>query len=198
MSNVITNEETPNGMALLIIDMINHFQHDDGHQLFENSLPAARAIAELKTKCIDARVPVIYVNDNFHKWHDTFASTVEGVETASAEGAEMVDLLRPQKDDYYVLKPHRSGFYKTPLGLLLHELEVSAVILTGITTDICVLHTGQDAYMRGLRLVVPRDCTAAVRSEYHTQSLDILSRTADAETTISTELSLTGRSERNT
>jgi nicotinamidase-related amidase len=190
MPGVITDTTAKHGTALLIVDMINAFDYEDGAELFENAVPAAEAIAELKRKCVQGEVPAIYVNDNFHKWHNSFASTIDAVEEASTEGRRMVSLLRPNKEDYYVLKPHRSGFYKTPLGLLLSELEVSRVILTGVTTDMCILHTGQDAYIRGFELVVPGDCTAALRQEYHSQSLEILKRTGNADTRDSAEIRL--------
>lgn len=166
--------------ALLIVDMINDFRFESGDRLFENALPAAKAIASLKES---SSVPFIFVNDNFKKWHDSFASTIESVEKSSEQGREIVSVLRPRKDDYYILKPHRSGFYKTPLRLLLESIGVTDLIITGVTTDICVLITASDAQMRGFRVRVPRNCCAAVRDEYHEQALDLLARNADADTT---------------
>ena len=175
---------------MLIIDMINDFHHDDGDELFQHALPIARKIAELKKRARSKNVPVIYVNDNFHEWRASFATTVETVEKNSDEGREMVGLLRPAGDDYYVLKPHRSGFYKTPLGLLLDHLCVSNLILTGVTTDMCVLLTGQEAHMRGFAISVPSDCVTSVKIEFHEQALGLIARTTDADIRLSTELNL--------
>jgi nicotinamidase-related amidase len=69
--------------------------------------------------------------------------------------------LRPKPDDYFVLKPQHSGFYGTPLELLLDHLSIHTLILTGFATDLCVLFTANDAHMRGFHLVVPKDCVAA-------------------------------------
>jgi nicotinamidase-related amidase len=178
------------GAALLIIDMINDFEHEDGSELFEHSLPAAHAISELKKRCADEGIPIVYVNDNFQEWRASFATTVERVEKGSDEGRKMVELLRPGGDDYYVLKPHRSGFYKTPLGLLLDHLDVSHLIITGITTDMCVMQTCHEAHMRGFQLTVPSDCTAAVKIEYHEQALRLIERTTRAHVVKSSEFDL--------
>jgi nicotinamidase-related amidase len=72
-----------------------------------------------------------------------------------------VERLRPQPGDYFVLKPKHSGFYDTPLHLLLQDLGVGRVVVTGIATDICVFFTANDAYMREYSVVVPKDCVAA-------------------------------------
>lgn len=166
----------------MIVDMINDFEFEDGPKLFRRALPVAKAIVKLRTRALRAGVPVVYVNDNFAKWHDTFQTTIETIEQASDAGREMVAMLRPEKQDYYILKPDRSGFYETPLELLLEDLGVREVIITGVTTDICVLFTAHDAHMRGLGVRVPSDCTTATTDAYKRQGLDLLERVADADT----------------
>jgi len=174
--------------ALLIVDMINDFRHDHGDELFQNALSVAEKIKALKERANAAAVPVIYVNDNFQHWHDTFQSTIDHVEKSSDEGRQIVELLRPTPKDYYVLKPHRSGFYKTPLGVLLEDLDVDEVIVTGASTDMCVLSTAHDAQMRNYKLRVPRDTTAAIKNEYRDQALDLMTRVLEADTTSSSEI----------
>jgi nicotinamidase-related amidase len=173
---------TSASQALLIVDMINDFRFAKGDELFRRALPAARNIVRLRSRAHAAGVPVVYVNDNFAKWHDTFQTTIETIERASERGNKMVSLMRPEKDDYYVLKPDRSGFYKTPLEVLLADLGVGHLIITGVTTDMCVLFTAHDAHMRDLKVAVPSDCTTAVRQAHKTQALDLLRRVADADT----------------
>lgn len=174
--------------ALLIVDMINDFRFEGGQKLFRRSLPVARAIVKLRKRADAAGVPVVYVNDNFAKWHDTFKTTVETIENASDEGRKIVSLLRPGKEDYYVLKPNRSGFYKTPLEILLKDLRVTDIIITGVTTDMCVLFTAHDAHMRELGVAVPSDCTSARTAAYKRQALDLLRRVAEADTRPSTKI----------
>jgi nicotinamidase-related amidase len=177
------------GMALLIIDMIADFEFEDGDQLFEKALAAAGNIAQLKTRARECGVPVIYVNDNYGQWKNNFETTLAAAEK-TPKGKRVIDLIRPDHDDYHVLKPQRSGFFATPLDVLLTSLDVSDLILTGISTDICVLFTAHDAYMRGFNLKVPVDCTAAVDDRHRDYVLDLLRRIADADTRPSTELEM--------
>ena len=95
-----------------------------------------------------------------------------------------------------MLKPQRSGFYETPLAVLLASMDVSDVIVTGFTTDICVLFTAHDAYMRGMSVRVPSDCTAAVEKEFHDAALELLKRVADVDISRSADVEFTSKSKK--
>jgi nicotinamidase-related amidase len=73
----------------------------------------------------------------------------------------VAELLRPEDDDHFVLKPMHSGFYSTTLELLLEHLSAKTLVLCGIAGNNCVLFTANDAYMRGFKLIVPGDCIAS-------------------------------------
>lgn len=150
--------------ALLVIDVINDFDFEEADQLLEFAKPMAEQLSHLISRARQARMPVIYVNDNFGRWRSDFRAQIEHC-LRGDRGSEIVAMLQPQKDDYFVLKPKHSGFFATTLDTLLNYLEVEAVILTGIATNICVLFTANDAYMRDLRLIVPADCVAANSQE---------------------------------
>jgi nicotinamidase-related amidase len=109
-------------IALLLIDVINDLEFEGGERLFQSALPAARHIARLKERAQQARVPVIYVNDNFGKWRSDFKRIVTHCLEADVRGRPIAELLRPDDDDYFVLKPKHSGFFSTTLDLLLKYL----------------------------------------------------------------------------
>src|SRR3712207_1546996 len=94
--------------ALLLIDVINDLAFPEAEQM----MPAARAMAEkvlaLKKRAREAEVPCIYVNDNFGKWKSDFRRTVEHCLREDSRGREIVETLRPDEDDYFVLKPKHS------------------------------------------------------------------------------------------
>ena len=73
----------------------------------------------------------------------------------------MARLVAPGPRDIAILKPRHSAFYGTPLELLLDQMHVEKIILTGLAADICVLMTAMDAYLRNYRIWTPADCTAA-------------------------------------
>jgi nicotinamidase-related amidase len=175
--------------ALLLVDLITDFEFEDGDELLRATLPVAQKIADLRRRAKAAGVPVIYVNDNWGKWKEDFKTMVEDFTKPSAKGAELVSLVKPDAEDFYILKPHRSAFYSTSLMLLLQNLEVKRLIIVGVTTDICIIFSANDAYMRGFELHVPRDCTAAVKPEHHDTALTLIERVLKADTSPSTSVS---------
>lgn len=148
-------------VALLLIDVINHFEFPRGEELLRCALPIAPRIAELKRKARVAGVPVIYVNDNFGRWRSSLHRLLEHCLEDSVRGKVFVEQLKPDEQDYFVLKPKHSGFYQTPLELLLKHLGAKVLVITGLSTNSCVLFTASDAYMRDLEVVVPPDCVAS-------------------------------------
>ncbi|MDI6891636.1 MAG: isochorismatase family cysteine hydrolase [Actinomycetota bacterium] len=156
--------------ALLIIDMLNDFVKEGGALV----VPAAAGIishieVELK-KAREAKTPVIYVNDSHSPDDAEFESwpkhAVEGT-----WGAEVVKELAPSEGEHVVSKRRYSGFFGTNLDLLLHELDVKTLTLTGTVTNICVYSTALDAYMRGYEIVVVENCIAGLTKEDHETAL---------------------------
>ena len=105
-------------------------------------------------------------------------------------GRRIVEQLHPQSVDYFVLKPKHSGFYSTTLSLLLEHLSTKHLILTGVAANLCVLFTAQDAYVRGLSIVVPPDCIASETLRDTRLALAHMRRSLRATTTPSVRLKL--------
>ena len=171
--------------ALVIIDMINALDFPEGPQLLRLALPVARRIARLKQRLKQRGVPAIYVNDNFTHWRNDFGELVAICSQPDALGAPLAQVLAPEKDDYTILKPQHSAFYNTPLEVLLEQLRVRRVILTGIAGDHCILASAFDAHMRELEVAVPRDCIASITPARNRGALAVL-RNLGVDTTVST------------
>jgi nicotinamidase-related amidase len=176
-------------VALVLIDVINDLDFDGGEALLEHALPMAQRIAALKQQAKEANIPVIYVNDNFGRWRSDFRAQVKHCLKPGCLGRPIVELLQPEQDDYFVLKPKHSGFFSTTLDTLLEYLSVELVVLTGIASNICVLFTANDAYMRDLQLVVPSDCVAANTQADNEHAIAQMKHVLKADTRPSTELS---------
>jgi nicotinamidase-related amidase len=155
------NVPDKSNVALLLIDVINDMEFESGAELLRHALPMAERLAALKRRAKEAGVPVVYVNDNFGKWQSDFKQVLEHVLNEDVRGRPVAELLRPEEDDYFVLKPKHSGFFSTTLDILLDYLQAKTLVLTGLTGDICVLFTAHDAYMRDFNLVIPSDCVAS-------------------------------------
>ncbi len=143
---------------------------------------AAVPIEALATRARLAGVPVIYVNDNFGRWRSDFAALVAECSRKERAGAAVTVRLQPAAGDYFVLKPAHSGFYETPLELLLQHLGVRTLVLCGFAANICVLFTANDAHMRGYNLCVPRDTTAANSPSLTRSALEHMRTVVQAET----------------
>jgi nicotinamidase-related amidase len=158
--------------ALLLIDVINDFEFPRGDELFREALPMAPRIAELKKRTRAAGIPAVYINDNFGRWQSKFDDIVKHCLQDGLRGRPFVEQVIPDERDYFVLKPKHSGFYQTPLELLLKHLGTRRLILTGVSTNSCVLFTANDAYMRDLELIVPEDCVAACNAQEHNFAME--------------------------
>ena len=158
--------------------------------MLEDARVMAEKIRRLKKRARKAAVPVIYVNDNFGKWQSDFRRTVEHCSNRKVRGHEIVRLLRPLKDDYFVLKPKHSGFFATTLETLLRYLSPKRLILTGVAGNFCVLFTANDAYMRDYDLVIPEDCCVSNTPRENEEALALMRKFLKADTRPSDKIEL--------
>jgi len=177
-------------VALLLIDVINDLDFPEANQLLRYARPMARKLLHLKQRAKKAGVPVIYVNDNFGRWRSDFRRQVAHCLRKESRGREIVSLLQPDEDDYFVLKPKHSGFFSTTLNTLLRYLGSKKLIVTGLAGNFCVLFTANDAYMRDYDLIVPSDCTASNTAAENRQALTLMRKFLKADTRPSTKLRL--------
>lgn len=172
----------PPDTALVLVDVVNPFTFDGAEDLLAHAGPAVDAIEDLAARARAAGVPVIYVNDHFGQWRESFDALVERCVSGAVPGREVVRRLRPAEGDYHVLKPKHSGFFQTPLESLLAALGARRLVVAGFATDICVLATAMEASMRDFGLVVPQDACAAETAHAHAATLAHLRRVLHAET----------------
>ena len=169
-------------IALLIVDVINDMEFEGGEKLLEQALPMAGRLAGFAKRARKAGVPVVYVNDNFGRWRSDFRALLDHCISGKTRGSAIAEKLVPEKTDYVVLKPKHSAFFSTTLDTLLEYLHAKTLIITGLTTDLCVLFTASDAHMRDFHLVIPADCCAAADTSRHETAIDLLERNFRADT----------------
>lgn len=169
--------------ALLIIDMISCWDFPDAEKLLPGAARITPHIAALKARCHRQKVPVVYANDNRGRWRSHFTSLVQDAMAAGHTAARITQALMPGDEDYFILKPQLSGFFATPLEQLLQHLGVRRIVVTGVASDQCVLHTVADARMRGLDAVVPRDCVASQSTRRNNAVLLQVAETHKLQTT---------------
>ena len=184
------NVPDQSGAALLLIDVVNDFEFEGGEKLLPLALPVGKSIAKLKRAAKQAGIPAIYVNDNFGKWQSDLSKIVSHCLEDGVRGKAFVEIVSPEKDDYFVLKPKHSGFYSTTLELLLEHLGARSLILTGIAGNNCVLFTANDAYMRDFKLFVPSDCVVSETEAENKYALEQMAKVLKADTRPAMELDL--------
>lgn len=169
-------KKTKTTTALVIADVLSDYRFKDAHRFLPQVPRLARVIHQLRNAADDAGAAVIYVNDNVGAWQsDRQAVLAATTATTSKAPPELLALL-PRPDDYFLLKPQYSAFFGTPLDSLLRHLDVERLVLCGIATEICVLFSAHDAYLRGFALHVPRDAVAGVDADAHATALRLLQR----------------------
>lgn len=192
LHNIKTAAQRPerSDIVLLLVDVINDFSFQDADKLLQFAIPAAAKIAELKRRAVTKGIPVVYVNDNFGHWYSGLSAQVEHCRQSNTNSKCVVDLLLPEDNDYFVAKAKHSGFFGSTLEPLLDHLGATTLILAGFATNICILFTANDAYMRNYQLIVPRDCVAANTEELHEQALAHMVDIHKAEIQPSSEVEL--------
>jgi len=168
-----------NKTAILVVDMLNDFV--TGALKCDRGLAIVPKTAELLKGARKAGVPVIFCNDAHIKGIDHELKLWGDHAIAGTKGAEVIPELGLCEKDYVVPKRRYSGFFHTDLDLLLKELGVDTVIMTGLHTHMCVRHTSADAYCLGYNVVVATDATDAFTEEDYTYGLKYLKEVYGAE-----------------
>jgi nicotinamidase-related amidase len=154
--------------ALVVVDMLNAYDHPDAESLTRSAERVVPTIADL----IDESDLTIYVNDNYGHWHsnrdDLVASALDGAR------ADLVEPIKPNDDAIFVVKARHSIFYQTPLEYLLNQEDVGNLVLVGQVTEQCVLYSALDAYIRHFKVRVPRDAVAHIHAELADAALKMM------------------------
>jgi nicotinamidase-related amidase len=178
-TNAIAPEKAE--MALILIDVMNEFDFPGARALLKNALAISSRLVRLKEAFKRHGLPVIYANDNFGRWQSDRNQVLKRCMEPGKPGRDLVRLLKPDDEDYFVLKPKHSAFFATTLETLLTYLGVRKLVLAGFAGNICVLHTAIDAHIRDYEIVVPRDGIASASTTAQKFALHHLRQVIHAE-----------------
>jgi nicotinamidase-related amidase len=164
--------------AVIILDMLNDFVTDKLKlDRTQSIIPKIQRIAEVARK---RNIPVIYSNDA-HLPHDSELDKWGSHAIKGTKGAEVIPELKPNEKDYVLEKRCYSGFFETGLDLLLRDLKVDTIIITGMHTHICCRHTAADAFFRGYKIIMSKDGADAFTKKDHEEGLEYLKNVYNAE-----------------
>ena len=165
--------------ALIVVDMLNSYEHPDADKLtksVESALPQMQRAIE---RASEADVPTIYVNDNHGDWESSRDQLVKG----ALDGArpDLVEPILPGDDDLLIAKTRHSIFYASPLEYILSQEDVDRIVIAGQVTEQCILYSALDAYIRHLQVAVPRDAVAHIHEHLADAALELMEVNMDAE-----------------
>ena len=160
--------------ALLVVDMLNPYDHEDADALADHAAAIVAPLADLIRRAREHELDVIYVNDNL----GDFAATRRDLVQRALDGRrpELVEPLVPADALPFIQKVRHSVFYGTALDHLLRQREHDGVILTGQVTEQCILYSALDAYIRHYDVCVVRDAVASSDPELGDAALRMMER----------------------
>lgn len=172
--------------ALLVMDCQNDIIHEKGGPApwgFAAQVKERNLITSIKKTIAasrQARIPVVYVTVAYRQDRSDvvencgFFSAVKGIPVLEegSWGAAIHDELRPQPEDWLVVKKRISAFAGTSLELLLRSLESTTLVLTGVATNFVIEGTARDACDAGYQVIILEDCCAAGSEEMHRFSVE--------------------------
>ncbi len=174
--------------ALIVIDMLNRYEHEDAEALTASVRGSLPAIQSTIKSAEQSETPIVYVNDNYGEWH---AGGRELSERAlQGPSRTLVEPILPPDGAAFVPKARHSIFYETPLDYLLRSMHIEELILVGQVTEQCVLYSALDAYVRHYRVVVPKDAVAHIHPDLARAALRMMELNMRAEVLDSTSVSL--------
>lgn len=168
--------------AVLVIDMLRCFL-EEGYPLYggENARRIIPNIQNLLERELAGGASVFFICDQ----HDPDDLEFKMFPRHCVEGTEEAQII-PELSGYpgeVIGKKRYSGFFNTPLEAKLKEIQPEKIIVCGVLTNICVMHTVADARNRDYPVEVPDNCVASPDQEAHRFALDHMENILGAKLT---------------
>jgi nicotinamidase/pyrazinamidase len=161
--------------VVLVIDMVKGFL-EPGHNLYcgDESRDIIPRVHDLLTREQAAGSEILFISDH----HDPDDLEFEMFPVHCVKGTEEPNVI-PELTEFVtetnvIPKNRYSGFFNTPLESLLATSAPNKIIICGVCTDICVMHTASDARNRDYAVEVPSDCVASFKQDAHEWALSHL------------------------
>ena len=158
--------------AVLVIDMVKGFL-EPGHNLYcgSDARTVIPNIKDLLHREENAGSNILFVNDNHEPDDVEFKIFPVHCVRGTSEPDVIPELSSFVSAKNVIPKTRYSGFFKTDLELRLLSLQPSKLIICGVCTDICVLHTASDARNRDFNVEIPKGCVASFDLNAHEWAL---------------------------
>ena len=167
--------------ALLVVDVVNDFDHDDGGALLASFRARLPGMVEMLEHARASRLPVVYVNDAAREWDSDAPGLVRRAIEHGA-GGDVVAALAPVPGDRFVFKPRYSAFDHTPVEPILRGEGIERILLAGAALEGCVVQTAIDARELGFQVTIITSACATVDEEREALALAYATRVGGVRT----------------
>jgi len=160
--------------AIIVVDMLKDNLKESSRNPFVQE--GGAIIPNLQRLLKESRkrgFPIVFACDSFLKDDFIFKGRMKVHSLRGTKGAEVVDDLKPEPTDISLPKRRFSAFFKTDLDQTLRVLDVDTIIVTGITTEVCVLMTVMDGLSHDFSVILLEDCSASRSKEFHQGCLNL-------------------------
>ena len=164
--------------ALLLVDVLNDFEHEDGEKLLESFRSRHDGFVAALERARADGLTVVYANDTYGDWRGNGPALVQ--RALEGRSGELVEAIAPDEDDCFVVKPRYSAFDHTPLELILREREVERLLLGGMSTEGCVAQTAIDGRELGFKVTVLANACATIDEGIEQVALEYLEQVVGA------------------
>lgn len=162
-----------NNKALLVIDMLNDFVEEGAPMEVAGARNIIPNIQRELDKAHKENMPTFYLCDS-HSRDDPELRVWPPHAIQGTRGANIVEPLAPAEEDTVIPKTRYDGFFGTDLDEQLKSKSINELILTGVTTEICIQYTGASAIMRGYPVDVPEDCVKGLDPDLADMSIKMV------------------------
>lgn len=170
--------------ALLIVDMLHDFV--DGKFGSVGARKIVPKIRELAEKFREEGF-VLYLKDS-HKKDDPELRVWGEHAMKGSYSSEIIEELRPSRDDIIIEKNTYDGFLFTNLEKILRERNVESLYICGVATDICVLHTAFGGFARGFKINIIEDACSGTGEKNHKFAIEYMKKIYGAKIVRSDEI----------
>ena len=160
--------------AIIVVDMLkDNFKESPRNPYFQEGRTVIPNLQRLLGEGRKKRFPIIFACDSFLKDDFIFKGRMKVHSLRGTKGAEVIEDLKPEPTDIILSKRRFSAFFKTDLDQTLRTLGVDTIVVTGVTTEVCVLMTVMDGLSHDFSAILLEDCCASRGQEFHQACLHL-------------------------
>jgi nicotinamidase/pyrazinamidase len=160
--------------AIIVVDMLkDNLKESPRNPYFQEGRAVIPNLQRLLEEGRKRGFPIIFACDSFLEGDFIFRGKMKVHSLRGTKGAEVLDDLNPKPTDIILPKRRFSAFFKTDLDQTLRTLGVDTIIVTGVTTEVCVLMTVMDGLSHDFSAILLEDCSASRKKEFHQGCLNL-------------------------